>query len=264
VAEDSGLIVALGRWILGTACEQLVTWAGHPLTAKLKLSVNVSAREFRHPDFVRAICDVLAATKADPRFLVLELTESVVVDDIEIVIAKMTALREIGVGFSLDDFGTGYSSLSYLKRLPLNQLKIDQSFVRDVLVDTNDAVIARTIIALGQSLSLDVIAEGVETQAQREFLATHGCRSFQGYLFSAALPAEAFLAFVEAGLASSEKRVLAFFDADRRRRTVSGDNDRRILIGEQFATNARDDVFQRRAAEVPAADGTCEERIAGE
>ncbi|GAC1302189.1 MAG: hypothetical protein NVSMB19_11220 [Vulcanimicrobiaceae bacterium] len=198
VAEDSGLIVPLGRWIFSTACAQLAAWSRDPRLAKLKLSVNVSAREFRHPEFVHQVLDILARSAADPRLLVLELTESVVVDDIEVVIEKMTALRDIGVGFSLDDFGTGYSSLSYLKRLPLDQLKIDQSFVRDVLVDANDAVIARTIIALGRSLTLDVIAEGVETHAQREFLTSNGCRSFQGYLFSRPIPAPAFGAFVGA------------------------------------------------------------------
>jgi len=193
IAEDSGLIVPLGRWILRTACTQLVRWSG--AMPKLKLSVNVSAREFRHPDFVSTVIETLAVTGADPRLLMLELTESVLVDDVDVVIAKMTALRKLGVAFSLDDFGTGYSSLSYLKRLPLNQLKIDQSFVRDVLVDSNDAVIARTIVALGQSLSLDVIAEGVETIEQRDFLKSVGCRSYQGYLFSRPLAPQAFAAF---------------------------------------------------------------------
>jgi len=187
------LIVPLGRWILRTACTQLVRWSG--AMPKLKLSVNVSAREFRHPDFVSTVIETLAVTGADPRRLMLELTESVLVDDVDVVIAKMTALRKLGVAFSLDDFGTGYSSLSYLKRLPLNQLKIDQSFVRDVLVDSNDAVIARTIVALGQSLSLDVIAEGVETIEQRDFLKSVGCRSYQGYLFSRPLAPQAFAAF---------------------------------------------------------------------
>ena len=198
IAEESGLIVPLGRWVLRSACDLLARLAASPLTANLKLSVNVSAREFRHPEFVRNVVEALAAATADPRLLVLELTESVVVDDIENVIAKMTALRGIGVGFSLDDFGTGYSSLAYLKRLPLNELKIDQSFVRDVLVDSNDAVIARTIVALGQNLSLDVIAEGVETREQRELLASYGCRSFQGYYFSRPLGADAFVEFARA------------------------------------------------------------------
>ncbi|GAC1309066.1 MAG: hypothetical protein NVS2B3_00880 [Vulcanimicrobiaceae bacterium] len=198
VAEDSTLIVPLGRYIMRTACARLVEWSARALTASLKISVNVSAHEFRHPDFVRAVLDALGETGADPRLLVLELTESVLVQDVDTVVAKMTALRGIGVTFSLDDFGTGYSSLAYLKRLPLQQLKIDQSFVADVLVDPNDAVIARTIIALGQSLSLDVIAEGVETAGQRAFLAGHGCRSFQGYYFSRPLAPEAFAEYVAA------------------------------------------------------------------
>ncbi|GAC1558281.1 MAG: hypothetical protein NVS3B17_07960 [Vulcanimicrobiaceae bacterium] len=195
VAEDSGLIVPLGRFVLETACKQLVAWTASPATAGLKMSVNVSAHEFRTSDFVGRTIEIVRATGADPRSLVLELTESVLADDIDVMIAKMSALRTIGVGFSLDDFGTGYSSLSYLKRLPLNQLKIDQSFVRDVLLDHNDAVIARTIVALGQSLSLDVIAEGVETSEQRRFLASVGCRSFQGYYFSRPISAAAFAAF---------------------------------------------------------------------
>ena len=196
VAEESGLIVPLGRRVVELACAQLVAWSQCPQTAHLTLSVNVSAREFRQPDFVGFVVEVLQASSANPERLVLELTESVLVDDIEVVIAKMGVLREIGIGFSLDDFGTGYSSLSYLKRLPLNQLKIDKSFVRDILIDANDGVIARTIVALGRSLSLDVIAEGVETQEQHAFLIDAGCRSFQGYLFSRPITANLFDAFV--------------------------------------------------------------------
>lgn len=196
IAEESGLIVPLGRRVLELACLQLVSWSERSHTADLTLSINVSAREFRQADFVSHVVETLEAYGANPERLVLELTESVLVDDLDVVIAKMAALREIGIGFSLDDFGTGYSSLSYLKRLPLNQLKIDKSFVRDVFVDANDGVIARTIVALGRSLSLDVIAEGVETQEQRAFLIDAGCRSFQGYLFSRPLAASAFDAFV--------------------------------------------------------------------
>jgi EAL domain-containing protein (putative c-di-GMP-specific phosphodiesterase class I) len=156
----------------------------------------VSPRQFRHPDFVDQVMSVLNSTGANPLNLKLELTESLLVDDMEVTIAKMSALKSLGVGFALDDFGTGYSSLSYLKRLPLDQLKIDQSFVHDVLSDPNDAVIARTIIALGQSLGLDVIAEGVETEAQRDFLARHGCNAYQGYLFSRPMPVSALLLFL--------------------------------------------------------------------
>lgn len=184
LAEETGLILPLGQWVLETACTQLASWAAQPRTSKLTLSVNVSARQFHHPDFVDQVLAVLAKTKADPNLLKLELTEGMLLDDVEDIIAKMNALKAHGVSFSLDDFGTGYSSLSYLKRLPLCQLKIDKSFVRDVLTDPNDAAIAQTIIALAKSMGLSVIAEGVETEAQRILLEQHGCLAFQGYMFS--------------------------------------------------------------------------------
>jgi diguanylate cyclase (GGDEF)-like protein len=190
-AEASRLIMPLGRWVLHTACLQLVVWATQADTAHLTLAVNVSGRQFHQADFVEQVLDVLSQTGANPRNLKLEVTESLLLNDIEDVVAKMTALKGEGVSFSLDDFGTGYSSLFYLKRLPLAQLKIDQSFVRDVLSDGNDAAIARSIITLGQSLGLAVIAEGVETEAQREFLARHGCHAYQGNLFGMAGPADA-------------------------------------------------------------------------
>ncbi len=183
LAEETGLILPLGQWVLQTACTQLVAWGERPETAHFTVAVNVSAHQFRHPDFVMQVLTVLEETGADPRKLKLELTESLLVDNLDDVIAKMTALKTPGVRFSLDDFGTGYSSLAYLKRLPLDQLKIDQSFIRDVLTDPNDAAIARTIVALARSLGLAVIAEGVETEAQREFLAQNGCHASQGYLF---------------------------------------------------------------------------------
>ncbi|WP_310449535.1 EAL domain-containing protein [Sulfuritalea sp.] len=192
LAEETGLILPLGDWVLTTACNQLVAWARQPATAHLTLAVNVSARQFRQPDFVTQARDILADSGADPRKLKLELTESTLLEDIEDIIAKMNDLKALGVSFSLDDFGTGYSSLSYLKRLPLDQLKIDQSFVRDILTDPNDVAIARTIVALAQSLGLSVIAEGVETEAQRELLANSGCHAYQGYLFAHPLPTEAF------------------------------------------------------------------------
>ncbi len=191
LSEETGLILPLGHWVLETACVQLAAWGSQAETAHLTLSVNVSARQFRHTDFVAQVMAVLDATSANPQRLKLELTESLLVDNVEETIAKMAALKTRGVSFSLDDFGTGYSSLSYLKRLPLDQLKIDQSFVRDILTDTNDAAIARTIIALAQQLDLSVIAEGVETEAQREFLARHGCLAYQGYLFGRPVPIEA-------------------------------------------------------------------------
>ncbi|PJI95443.1 PAS domain S-box-containing protein/diguanylate cyclase (GGDEF)-like protein [Acidovorax sp. 69] len=190
LAEQTGLILPLGRQVLAMACSQLAQWAVHPSAASWSLAVNVSAQEFRQPDFVQDVLTVLRESGADARRLKLELTESLLLHDVEDSILKMQALRTLGVGFSLDDFGTGYSSLSYLKRLPLDQLKIDQSFVRDVLTDPNDATIACTIITLARSLGLDVVAEGVETEGQRAFLLRNGCRQFQGYLFGRPGPAE--------------------------------------------------------------------------
>ncbi|MEO8407857.1 MAG: EAL domain-containing protein, partial [Oxalobacteraceae bacterium] len=188
LAEETGLIVPLGLWVLETACHQLVAWATKPETAHLGVAVNVSAMQFRRPDFVEQVRQVLDRSGANPRKLKLELTESLLLDNVEEVIARMTVLKAWGIGFSLDDFGTGYSSLSYLKRLPLDQLKIDQSFVRDLLTDPNDAAIARTIVALAQSLGLSVMAEGVETKEQRDCLALQGCHAYQGYLFGSPVP----------------------------------------------------------------------------
>ncbi len=183
LAEESGLILAIGAWVIDAACRQLVAWAQREQTAVLTLSINVSARQFHHPDFVAQVTSALERSGADPRRLKLELTESQLLDDIDDVIAKMSALRAVGVRFSLDDFGTGYSSLAYLKRLPLDQLKIDRSFVRDLLTGVNDGAIVRTVVALGNSLGLSVIAEGVETAEQQRRLADLGCLCYQGYLF---------------------------------------------------------------------------------
>lgn len=199
LAEETGLILPLGEWVLETACAQIVTWSRRTELAHLSMAVNVSARQFRQTDFVEKVVRVLDRTGADPQRLKLELTESMLVDNLEDIIGKMSSLRTMGVSFSLDDFGTGYSSLSYLKRLPLDQLKIDQSFVRDVLTDPNDAAIARTIVALAQSLGLSVMAEGVETEEQREFLSNHGCHHYQGYYFSRPLPADGFEQFARQG-----------------------------------------------------------------
>ncbi|MDO9167038.1 MAG: EAL domain-containing protein [Rhodoferax sp.] len=195
LAEETGLILPLGRWVLETACTQLALWATRADMAHLTVAVNVSPRQFHQRDFVEQVLAVLERTGANPHRLKLELTESLLVSNIEDVIAKMHALKGKGVGFSLDDFGTGYSSLSYLKRLPLDQLKIDQGFVRDILIDANDAAIARMVVALANSLGLTVIAEGVETAAQRDFLASQGCHAYQGYLFSRPLPLGEFEAF---------------------------------------------------------------------
>ena len=190
LAESTGLILPIGQWVLETACRQLIEWGSRPNQAQWILGVNVSSRQFRHPAFVEQVLATIEATGANPQRLKLELTESLLLDDVEGVISKMTALRARGLSFALDDFGTGFSSLSYLKRLPLDQLKIDQSFVRDVLIDANDAAIARTIVALAQILGLTVMAEGVETEAQRDFLTRQGCQAYQGYLFGGPCPAE--------------------------------------------------------------------------
>jgi len=195
LAEDTGLILTLGHWVLQTACRQLAAWAGQSETEHLSLAVNVSAQQFRHKDFVDEVLAILDSSGASPRRLKLELTESLLVHNVQEVVEKMLALKTVGVGFSLDDFGTGYSSLAYLKRMPLDQLKIDQSFVRDLLQDSNDAAIARTVVALAQCLGLDVIAEGVETQMQRDFLESSGCDAYQGFFFSAPLPLEEFERF---------------------------------------------------------------------
>jgi diguanylate cyclase (GGDEF)-like protein/PAS domain S-box-containing protein len=198
LAEKSGFILRIGEWVLRTACEQLAAWARTPGLQDLAVAINVSARQFRHPDFVAQVLQAIDQTGANPQRLKIEMTESMLADDLDDVVNKMTALKSQGVMFSLDDFGTGYSSLRYLKRLPLDQLKIDQSFVRDVMEDTNDADIVRTVIALGERLNLHVIAEGVETEAQRAFLAENHCYSYQGYLFSRPLDALALAKFVQA------------------------------------------------------------------
>jgi len=197
LAEETGLILPLGHWVLETACRQIAAWAGREKMRPITVAVNVSARQFHQPHFVDEVLTVLGRTGADPQNLKLELTESMLVDNVEDVIAKMTALKSRGLSFSIDDFGTGYSSLSYLKRLPLDQLKIDQSFVKDVLADLNNGAIAQTIIALGQTMGLAVIAEGVETEEQRDFLARLGCPAFQGYLFSRPLSLDGFERFAQ-------------------------------------------------------------------
>ena len=189
LAEQSGLILPLGQWVLEVACGQLVTWSAQHAKRAWSMAVNVSARQFRHPDFVQQVLNTLRTTGANPYRLKLELTESLLVADVDEAIAKMSELRSIGVSFALDDFGTGYSSLSYLQRLPLDQLKIDQSFVRDVVTSQNDAAIVRTILSLAHSMQLTVVAEGVETRGQHEFLAQCGCKAFQGYLFGRPAPA---------------------------------------------------------------------------
>jgi len=183
-AEESGQILAIGNWVLETACVQLASWKNNPAMNDLMLAVNVSALQFRQTDFIDTVRNIIQRTGANPYRLKLELTESMLVENVDDIIQKMLTLKAHGIGFSLDDFGTGYSSLSFLKRLPLDQLKIDQSFIRDVHSDPNGAAIAKTIVALGKSLGLHVIAEGVETREQRDFLTNAGCYAYQGYLFS--------------------------------------------------------------------------------
>lgn len=190
LAEDSGLILPLGAWVLETACTQLSIWNRQPDTRHLTLAVNVSARQFRQHDFAEGVLATLARTGAAPGRLKLELTESLLLADVDDSIAKMSILKAQGVSFSLDDFGTGYSSLAYLKSLPIDQLKIDRSFVRDLLTDPNDAAIARAIVTLAGSLGLTVIAEGVETAEQRDCLAQQGCNTYQGYYFGCPMPAD--------------------------------------------------------------------------
>ncbi len=198
LAEETGLILPIGRWVLETACARIKAWSGHAACRDLRLAVNVSARQFRQAGFVAEVAQVLRDSGADPGRLKIELTESVVLDSVVETIERMQALKALGIGFSMDDFGTGFSSLSYLKRLPLDQLKIDRSFVADLASDHNDAAIVQTIITMGRTLGLDVIAEGVETEAQLERLDQFGCAAFQGYLFSRPLPVEAFDAWLRA------------------------------------------------------------------
>jgi diguanylate cyclase (GGDEF)-like protein/PAS domain S-box-containing protein len=197
-AEEIGLILPLGHSVLKAACCQLVAWAAHPQTASLTMAVNVSAQQFRQSEFVEQVMAVIDQTGADPRKLKLELTESLLVDNIQEVADKMFALKATGVSFSLDDFGTGYSSLAYLKRLPLDQLKIDKSFVRDLLTNPNDAAIVRTIVTLALSMGLEVIAEGVEMEQQRMFLIHENCHAFQGFLFGQPVPLAEFEAMLSA------------------------------------------------------------------
>lgn len=192
LVEETGLIVPLGNWVLQAACHQLAAWADQAETAHLMVGVNISARQFRQPDFVAMVLQALDESGANAQRLKLEVTESLLLDDVEGIIAKMNTLKSRGVRFSLDDFGTGYCSLSYLKRLPFDEVKIDQSFVQDILTDESDAAIVRTIVTLARSLGLDVIAEGVQTEAQRSFLVQQGCLHYQGFLFGKPAPADVF------------------------------------------------------------------------
>lgn len=203
-AEESDLIIPIGRWVLRTACLQLAVWQGIAHCSTLKLAVNVSARQFRRPDFVATVMQVLHETGACAHLLKLELTESLVLVDVNDTISKMRELKALGVQFSVDDFGTGHSSLAYLTNLPLDQLKIDQSFVRNIGIQSSDGVIVQTIIGMARNLALEVIAEGVETQAQLDFLARHGCTLYQGYLFGKPTPLPGFEALLVTVLPCSQ------------------------------------------------------------
>ncbi|MFA6921551.1 MAG: EAL domain-containing protein [Gallionella sp.] len=192
LAEETGLILPIGQWVLETACAQLKLWQMEEITRDLVLSVNVSSQQFRQHDFVDQVVSVVRRLDVDATRLKLELTESLLLDDIEATIANMNALKELGIRFSMDDFGTGYSSLQYLKRLPLDQIKIDQSFVRDIVTSSSDNAIVQTIIAMAKSLNMSVIAEGVETKQQRQLILDGGCTDYQGYLFGKPMPIEEF------------------------------------------------------------------------
>ena len=197
IAEDTGLILPLGQWVMQTACAQLKEWESNPLTRELTLAVNVSARQFRQPDFVKQVGEIIAQSLIKPSSLKLELTETMVLDNVADTITKMHELKQIGVRFSMDDFGTGYSSLAYLTQLPLDQLKIDKSFVHNIGTKSTDAMIIQTIIGMANNLGIEVIAEGVETDAQRDFLGEAGCRIYQGYLFGRPVPVKEFTAMLK-------------------------------------------------------------------
>jgi diguanylate cyclase (GGDEF)-like protein len=199
LAEDCALIIPLGQWVLAAACTQLALWAKNPGMAHLTLAVNISVKQFQMPCFVEDVLSTLQTTGANPLRLKLELTENLLVNNMQDVVEKMADIQAQGVGFSLDDFGTGYSSLAYLQRMPLEQLKVDRSFVRDILSNPHDASIATTIIGLARSLGLSVLAEGVELLAQRDFLALSGCNAYQGFYFGRPLPLAAFEGAVRAG-----------------------------------------------------------------
>jgi EAL domain-containing protein (putative c-di-GMP-specific phosphodiesterase class I) len=192
IAEESGLIVPIGQWVLRKACEQLRAWQTNPLARDFVLSVNVSARQFRQPDFVDMVHALLVQTEVDPSRLKLELTESLVLHNVDDTVVKMRALNALGLEFSMDDFGTGYSSLAHLTNLPIQQLKIDRSFVRNLLHSRNDAVIVQTIIGMANTLGVAVIAEGVETQEQQRCLGALGCMAYQGFLYGRPVPLSEF------------------------------------------------------------------------
>ncbi len=192
LSEETGQILAIGQWVLETACAQIKIWGNNSHTRHLQIAVNVSACQFHDPDFVEQVSEILKRHQVQPGKLKFELTESLVLDNVEEAVIKMQALKALGVGFSMDDFGTGFSSLSYLTKLPLDQLKIDQSFIRNMCMNDRDAVVVQTIIGMANNLGIEVIAEGVEQEQQRAFLEKHHCNLCQGYLFSEPLPLDEF------------------------------------------------------------------------
>jgi len=204
-AEESGQILDIGKWVIESALKILATWQTNDVTRGLVLSINVSARQFHQPSFVAEVEQQLSRYGVDPALLKIELTESLLLNDLEETVAKMIDLKRLGIQFSLDDFGTGYSSLQYLKKLPLQQIKIDKTFVRDVEFDSDDRAIVSTIIAMSDTLGIEVIAEGVETEAQKLFLTEKGCHRFQGYLFGKPMPLDEFSTTLEQYLAISQK-----------------------------------------------------------
>lgn len=192
IAEETGLIINIGQWVLNSVCHQLKRWEKQPGKDQLHLAVNVSARQFLEAEFVDQIIDILNATEVDPARITLELTESMVLSNITEAASKMAALKKLGIKFAIDDFGTGHSSLSSLQKLPLDQLKIDQSFIHDIADNHDGVIIVQTIIAMANNLGMEVFAEGVETQAQKDFLVEHHCLNFQGYLFGEPMPLDEF------------------------------------------------------------------------
>ncbi len=212
IAEETGLILPIGTWVLKEACAVLVRWSENPALKHLSLSVNVSASQLRQPDFVQEVIEIVMRSGAEPTHLKLELTESMLANDVEATIKKMRTLRSFGISWSLDDFGTGYSSLNYLKHLPFEQLKIDQSFVRDLLTNESDKAIVETLVTLSKNMNMMLIAEGVETTEQLRYLLSKGCLQYQGYFFSKPLPMDAFESFLTSFQSSHANMQLKIFN----------------------------------------------------
>jgi EAL domain-containing protein (putative c-di-GMP-specific phosphodiesterase class I) len=199
LAEETGIILDIGETVLREACRQIMEWRSQGIDLG-RVTVNLSARQLQQEDLVSRVAGILQETGVAPNMVQLEITEGAVLKNVDYAIAMLTELRQMGVGIALDDFGTGYSSLTYLKRFPIDAVKIDRSFVRDIEHDANDATIVSTVIAMAENLGLRVIAEGVETEQQLAFLRARGCTEFQGYLFSKPVPPEQFAELMTSGL----------------------------------------------------------------